>query len=69
MRVSVHERYVNENGTFAFTTHSIKTHPCTAEELGLPPLAEVKEEASTAREAAQARIKYLEFVANEPLLG
>ena len=63
LKVSVHEWYANGN----YTTHSIKTHLCTAEELGLPPLAEVKEEAPTALEVARAYIKYDDFK-DEPLL-
>ena len=50
LRVSVHEWYANGN----YTTHSIKTHACTAEELGLETLVEAKEEAPTALEVAHA---------------
>ena len=65
LRVSVHEWYADTT----FTTHSIKTHPCTAEELGLETLAEAKKEAPTTLEVAQAYINHLEFKDSEPLLG
>ena len=65
LRVSVHERYADGN----YTTHPIKTHACTAEELGLKDLIEDdKKEVTTLREAVQAFDKADQFETTEPLL-